>query len=70
MEKNIYLHNLNEGVYKRIIEMYSCKRCDKIPHYTFNNPSVELSLKGWDRINDLIYCPNCIRIIKIEKINK
>jgi len=72
MEQKVHLHNLNEGVYQRLLETYRCNGCGLVPHYTLNRitsgSSVNISLKGWDRIDDLVHCPSCIRSKKIKKL--
>jgi len=73
MGDKIYIHHLNDGSYKTILKNQICKGCGKEPHYEmvmYSNgiSKPNLMMKGWESINDLTYCPLCVRREKIKKI--
>jgi rubredoxin len=73
LQEKIYLHDLKEGAHKSILKSYVCINCELIPHYEINKPlngefKINLVMEGWNKIENQLYCPNCIRRIKIERI--
>lgn len=73
MEQKIYLHNLDEGVYKTTLKNFTCTDCGLVPHYklsivTNRGFDIKFDVAGWDRIDNQSKCPICSRKKKILKL--
>jgi hypothetical protein len=75
MEERVYSDDLIEGTLKKLLIDYCCTDCGLVPHYGLSLPGsngfkMSLEMKGWDRVDNMVKCPLCLRIIKIKRLKK
>jgi len=69
----IYSTDLIDGTNKKVLQRHACIGCGVEPYYELVNSingisSYNLIVDGWGLVNEMPYCPICMRIHKIKRI--
>ena len=72
-EIRIYSTDLSDGDNKRVLQNHKCRGCGIEPYFDLNQSingisSYNLKVDGWGLVNEVPYCPTCLRGEKIKKI--